>query len=113
MTEAKPVITNRLIPVKVNNVKTTEADLSWEAPEYTVTRLVLFYGNEELEIDPGSTNFTVDSFVPLQSYVVSIVAYDEEETQSEQGEGALFTTAPKLQGLHAQERLISWLREYR
>ena len=102
MTETKPLIFNRMIPVRVNNVKTTEADLSWEQPEYHVTKLVLYYGNEELEIDPGSTNFTVDAFVPLQSYVVSIVAYDQEGIESERGEGNLFTTAPKLQGLHAE-----------
>ena len=69
-TEARPLVLHKIIHVKVENVRTSEAHLSWEWPAYNVTRQLLYYGtNETYEINPRANNFIIDSFVPLQSRV--------------------------------------------
>ena len=93
-TEPRAPVYNGVIHVNVTEIRTSEARISWEEQDYTVVKQLLYLNDEDpIELNPDVNNFVMDSFIPFQSYIVSLVTVDEYGITSERGEGTKFTTA--------------------
>ena len=94
-TEPRPITYNKPVKLTVSEIKTTEARLTWVKPDYNVKTQFLYRNDEEpLELGPDVTDFIMQNFAPHQSYIVSLVVVDENDVESERGEGVKLTTAP-------------------
>ena len=94
-TEPRPITYNKPVKLSVSEIKTSEARLTWTKPDYNVKTQYLYRNDEEpLELGPDITDFIMQNFAPHQSYIVSLVVVDEDDVESERGEGVKLTTAP-------------------
>ena len=73
-TEPRPVVYNKAIKLDVSEVKTTEARLTWEKPDYNVKTQFLYRNDEApIELDPSVIDFIMQNFAPHHPTLVTVV----------------------------------------